>query len=609
MNRSKRIRRCTRRRGVVAVKVAVLALVLLGFTALAVDMGAIYDAKAELQRTADAAVLAAAEGLVTAGDAEPTVLALSRAVEYAANNTVWGQPMELDPATDVTFGRASYNPATGGYDFTASSDMPDAVQVCVRKTADSPNGAFGLYFASVLGVDSVDLSATATAMTVPRDIAIVADLSDSHNDDSELRHYQDIQINLHEVWDALPGGIDDSPGLWAEYPEYGPDDPQAAGPGWGYMKAMGYGTEPITSSYDPTADPGLIPLPIGLNWNDAALNTYLSNFAGLGYSPEERNTINSRTSGSWQLRVAVALGLARWDSGITYGEEVPPEQRGLWERLEVPPDQAGDGDALVEAGELVWVEAIGERSLAESQDIWLNYVQGYMRSTMTEMYEANHEFRYRFGIKTFINYLMERRPSHSETPELADTPAQPMQAVKDSVQHMVELLDTLGTNDQVSLEIYGTTAHHRVPLTQDFLSVGDHLNGMQAGHIDGWTNMGGGMFKAIEQLTGELARPAAKKVMLLLTDGYANVTEAGATGDYPGGEAYARQQADAAVELGIQIFCISVGSYSDTALMADIAEVGSGEHFHAEGAIDQVSDQLDAVFQTLGGLRSVTLID
>ena len=115
-------------------------------------------------------------------------------------------------ATDVEFGRAVLNSATGTYEFQASSQLPDAVRVGVRLTSDSPNGALSLTFARIFGNEEANISAEAVAMMVPRDIAIVVDLSGSHNDDSELRHYRTTDINIHEVWDAFPGGIDDAGG-------------------------------------------------------------------------------------------------------------------------------------------------------------------------------------------------------------------------------------------------------------------------------------------------------------------------------------------------------------------------------------------------------------
>ena len=48
------------RRAVVAVQVAVLFSVLVGFAALVIDVGAMYNVRADLQRTADASALAGA---------------------------------------------------------------------------------------------------------------------------------------------------------------------------------------------------------------------------------------------------------------------------------------------------------------------------------------------------------------------------------------------------------------------------------------------------------------------------------------------------------------------------------------------------------------------
>jgi hypothetical protein len=43
--------------------------------------------------------------------------------------------------------------------------------------------------------------------------------------------------------------------------------------------------------------------------------------------------------------------------------------------------------------------------------------------------------------------------------------------------------------------------------------------------------------------------------------------------------------------------------------MQQIADIGAGEHFHAEGSIDQYSQQLESIFQRLGGTRPVELVE
>ena len=75
------------RRAAVVAQTAISLSVLIGFSALAVDVGAMYNTKAELQRTADAAAIAAAAQL---GDqtGDPQARARSSAQSYANVNTV-----------------------------------------------------------------------------------------------------------------------------------------------------------------------------------------------------------------------------------------------------------------------------------------------------------------------------------------------------------------------------------------------------------------------------------------------------------------------------------------------------------------------------------------
>jgi len=603
-------RRTDRRRGLVAVQVAVAMTLIIGFAALTIDVGAMYNAKADLQKTADAAALAAASKLADYSHAtlSPMDLARAEAERLTRQNKVYGQEvaeLALD-AADVEFGRAVYNATTGSFDFVPVSSTPDAVRVRVRMSEESANRALTLYFARIFGRNQKDLEAEAVAMLVPRDIAIVADLSGSHTDDSELGYYKDMAegsaINLYDVWDGFPTGIDDTDGVNPDgFDLLEPDNGSTplAGPAWGLMKELGFGTEVVDADYNPTTDAGLIRLPQYQSWS----NSFLTNaLAERGYIQAEINAIMSSAydgDGAWDERVAVALGLARWDSGIP---------GGLWQQLGISSSQAGNGNAWLGTGELTWTEAFGSRSMNESKTIWTDYIDNYMNKTWSQMYRANSQFRYRFGIKTFVNYLMERRPRHSETPELAGAPTQPMQAVKDAVGHLVDTLYTLQSDDQLSLEVYDTGAYHEVDLTSNYEEVRDRLNEMQAAHYDQWTNTGGGILRAREELNGPRGRPNARKFIFLLTDGKANVTATGQTGNETGGVAYTQQQAALAVSEGIRIFAVSVGFSSDEDLMEELATMGSGLHFHAEGTIADYSAQLEAIFQSLGGGRPVELI-
>lgn len=602
-----------RRRGAVAIQVALAITAIVGFAALTIDVGAMYNAKADLQRTADAAALAAASRLAAFDEGDPVALARAEAVSFANKNTVFGRygaGTNLAPS-DIEFGRAVYNAGTGSYDFQPTTSFPDAVRVRVRLESNSPNGALALKFARIFGYNEAEIDAEAIAMMVPRDIAVVADLSGSHTDDSELRNYRTTEINLFDVWDGFPGGIDEAGSMWTgtEFPVDGNGySPQMAGPAWGIMKRLGYGTESIDSSYNPATDPGLLYLPKNVTWSDAQLEQALGD---QGYVQDEIDIIMSSahdSMGGWDTRVVVALGLARWYSGIPGGLSQTAQQMGIGGGM-----PTGDGDNWITGDELQWTETIGNRTIAQSAAIWGDYINNYSDKTWSLAYRANHGFRSRFGIKTFINYLMERRPTHDETPEFAGTPTQPMQAVKDAVEHLTATLEGLDTDDRLSLEVYGTTARHEVDLTANYQAVSDRLSEMQAAHYDSWTNIGGGIERAIEELTNSNAgdngaRGNSRKVIFLLTDGQANVAANGAVGDEYQGALYARNAAAAAVAAGIRIFTVSVGSDADQLLMSDIAQTGSGTHFHAEGSIDTYSAQLEAIFNTLGGGRPVELI-
>lgn len=597
-----------RRRAVTAMLIVVSLPVLIGTAALTVDVGLLYNARADMQTAADAGAHAAGVFLSTfenAGESsDPLSLARDRAAQLVASNRVLGQTMELS-ASDVQFGTASFDDSTGTYRFVPTEILPNAIRVTVRHTADSPNGKLPLLFAGIFGVTQTELTASATAMLAPRDIAVVADMSASHNDDSELRNYRLTNINMYDLWEALPGGVDDAGnGLWdlSEIPESwilpNGSIPQAEGPGWGFFRKLGFGDETLDASYNPDNDPGLIKLAFATNWSDTTLRNALFD---QGYITSEVNAIMSGQydfNGAYGERVAVALGLAIWNSG---------HDGGLWTTRGVDPSQTGNGNNWVGGSELEWNESVFDYSLDQSAGIWLDYIDNYAASTYTRMYNANSKFRYQYGIKTFVNYLLETRPEFQSTPEFASVPQQPMQAVKDSIKELTRFLTLAGGNDRLSLEVYGTTARHEVDLTENYDLVSTRLLEMQAGHYDRNTNMGGGILRGIEELESTRARSFSRKAIVVLTDGRANI-DGGGQFSYPAGRSYALDMAREAANRGIKIFTVSVGANADTDLMAEIAEIGSGLHFHAEGSIEEYSANLQQILITIGGAKSVELI-
>jgi Flp pilus assembly protein TadG len=173
--RAKRGYRLARRRdqhGVVAIVVALMLVVLIGFAGLALDLGKLYVTKSELQNSADACALAAARDLTTAislGTPEAAgmtvgednrVLLQSESVSYSANN-------------NVTFSKLIGGPYLTKDQFSAS-DVPSVRYVrCTVNRANISNwfmqvvsSAFGTSAVSATSIASTTQAQTTCALPV-----------------------------------------------------------------------------------------------------------------------------------------------------------------------------------------------------------------------------------------------------------------------------------------------------------------------------------------------------------------------------------------------------------------------------------------------------------
>jgi|GEM_PF-2641553 len=139
------------RRGSVLIIFAAALVALMGFAALAVDLGAIYSAKTQLQSGADAAALAAIHDL---SSGQTT----AAAVHYAGLNNVMETPITLDPADVVT---GSMDFSTGC--FTPGAQPSNAVKVTAKRAEGAPDGPLPLFFANVLGRNGANIEAESIA--------------------------------------------------------------------------------------------------------------------------------------------------------------------------------------------------------------------------------------------------------------------------------------------------------------------------------------------------------------------------------------------------------------------------------------------------------------
>ncbi|MCL7968821.1 MAG: Tad domain-containing protein [marine benthic group bacterium] len=137
-------------RGATLALVAGSMVALLGFAALAVDVGFLLDARAQAQRTADAMALAAASAFI---DDMPNAetLAAARAADYAARNPVNGVTASFNPATDMQIWLADRK-----------------VRVWAN-FLDERGNPMPTFFAKILGISSVNVNAVAAAEASPAD--------------------------------------------------------------------------------------------------------------------------------------------------------------------------------------------------------------------------------------------------------------------------------------------------------------------------------------------------------------------------------------------------------------------------------------------------------
>lgn len=153
------------RRGNVVVITVLLMFSLLVVVALAVDVGFLQVARTQLQRSADAAAIAATWRLLEStgpGSTVPDTSAVrATAAQYGGLNAVVNAAPAL-AADDTTIGRLPY-PFNRSVELLL--DQPslfNAVKVRVRRTSQQ-NGPVGLFFARVMGLDSQELESEATA--------------------------------------------------------------------------------------------------------------------------------------------------------------------------------------------------------------------------------------------------------------------------------------------------------------------------------------------------------------------------------------------------------------------------------------------------------------
>ena len=131
-------------------------------------------------------------------------------------------------------------------------------------------------------------------------------------------------------------------------------------------------------------------------------------------------------------------------------------------------------------------------------------------------------------------------------------------------------------------------------LTQDFNALRDNVltrRNLPSAKYDGWTGTGAALGDAAHYLTyGSETRDDVRKIIVLMSDGYANRPSSNGAG-------YALSMARYAAARDITIHTISLGNDADIDLMQNIAAITEGIHVDATGSgWGTLTDQLTEAF-------------
>ncbi len=170
-------RRRAARRGMTLPLLALSLVVMVGFLALAIDVGMLAVAKTQVQQAADLAALTAARTVNGNSSVNYNqTAATTNAQNVLTYNVVLAQSLKASQLT-LTYGSYDYNQTTQLFtaNYPATTGQPTSA-VTATVTVNSLPNAFG----SVLGQQLLPaVTATAQAAHRPRDIALVMDLSGS----------------------------------------------------------------------------------------------------------------------------------------------------------------------------------------------------------------------------------------------------------------------------------------------------------------------------------------------------------------------------------------------------------------------------------------------
>ncbi len=556
------------RRGTIIVLAAILMIMMMGMLAFTLDLGYMYTMESQLQRSVDSAALAGAGALVD-GEDEASGLV----VEYLVRNPVGNGPAIAGNGSDLSQAVTlfmqdhdeDYEVKLGHWDsdtktFNESDELPSTISVSMAYK-DNP-----LFFARFLGHDKFTISASSVAMYQPRDIMVVLDFSGSMNDDTEFSSIpilgrDVVEANLAECWADLGS------------PTYGNMtlDPQ-------YITVNGTESPQVSIEYRYTG------VQVTAAQNMSKIWVKYSNNSTQYYYPNSKSKTINAPSGKWVKEVKV------WAGSNSGGE---------W----------FDFDSNVIDN--VCKKALGLDNLAYpyNSGSWGDYVNWCQSSSSQNDNQGG--YRWKFGYKSLMVYWLEKKAANYQTADLWKVSAQPVTALKDATDAFMSFIQEVDTDDRVGLAIYNASngeGYLESGLSQDFANISNIVQHRQAGHYHSYTNIGGGLHSARQELEAN-GRTGAFKMVVLMTDGNANWVD----GEYDqnGAVDYVLEEANLCADKRYPILTVSLGAGADTDLMQQIANTtDKGRHFNIPGGQtgDEYYEDLVEVFREIAKDRPLKLV-
>ncbi len=608
MQKSRRwIFRQENRKGVFFVLAVICLLGAMTFVGMSVDLGMITVTKTRMQATADAAALAAAQEIVVAvrdaswdsdtgldmAAVQTAAAADARAMAvYVANINGF----YINPSVDVVLGRRLLNSDGVTYTETWGTGPYNCVKVDIRKNNSdktAPDAKLPLIFAPAVGERAQSLTTSATAFIESRDIVCTLDYSSSMNDDSCMSSATitrltkaGVEANLDAIWTALV----------TSDVRFSNDSSTKKFPSSGYGSLNSAAGTTNSSSSSQTAIEALGLYTRERNYYDTwSLNTsgddyYFITSGGFNYRRFTQGSFNG------QLR----RKLTSSSSWSTVSETLAP---GYFPRIPesaIPFPQEGKSTSTG--------LRLGKPSISTSKNQWLAYAD-YVR-TNSNLNDQGYRFKY--GYRTLMVYLMESRFMNSQSEDLWRAPCYPFHGMKMGMSTFCEFMTDLSYGDHIGMVDYAVDARIETGLNEDgadaTVTLGTDLMSTrysdintiqrhkQAGHYSSNTATGDGIKKALELLSSN-SRYGAQKAILLMTDGQPNVSPSGFTlpsgwdwnalldydedgsADYTTTDRdcqYALYQAKLAADNDTVVHTLCVGSGADTLLLKAIAKISGG---------------------------------